>query len=221
MEESRRAALFLEVVLFIGVMAFSWVCGSSPMFVGLVAGAWQGVKHLVSPPTPVPTATAIVPTSLSPAFRPEVLRWEPEILTWSTTYQLDPNLIATIMQVESCGDPDVVSPSGAVGLFQVMPFHFAEGEDMNDPQTNAARGLSYFADSLKRAGGDVGLALAAYNGGQGLIEQPAADWPAETRDYIEWGKGIYAEVSEGVNPSPTLDRWLAAGGQSLCAQAAR
>ena len=43
----------------------------------------------------------------------------------------------------------------------------------------------------------------------------------DSNDYIEWGKGIYAEVSEGKNPSPTLDRWLAAGGLSLCAQAAR
>ena len=39
---------------------------------------------------------------------------------------LDPDIIATIIQIESCGNPAARSTAGAQGLFQVMPFHFEE-----------------------------------------------------------------------------------------------
>ena len=159
--------------------------------------------------------------SLSPVFTPEVLRWENEITTWAAAYSLDPNLVATVMQIESCGNPRVVSNAGAQGLFQVMPFHFAAGEDTLDPQTNAARGLAYLARGLELAGGQAGLALAGYNGGHSQIGRDASLWPGETRRYYYWGSGIYAEASAGAAQSERLAEWLAAGGASLCAQAAQ
>ena len=230
MEESRRALFLLQVGFVLMAMLLGGIVGLSVPAVRLVAGAEQWVMdqvqnagHWFDAPAPAASprnAKAVSPVKLSPAFRPEVLKWEPDILKWSDKYGLDPNLVATIMQIESCGDPAAVSPSGATGLFQVMPFHFEAGEDMSDPATNARRGLSYLADSLKQSQGDVGLALAAYNGGQSLMAVSSADWPAETQRYYEWGTGIYSEVSQGSNPSPTLERWLAAGGSSLCDQAA-
>jgi hypothetical protein len=102
---------------------------------------------------------------LSPLFTPEVLHWEPRIVAWSAQYGVDPNLAAIIMQIESCGDPGAVSSAGAQGLFQVMPFHFVAGENPQDPDTNAARGLKYFTDRLVQTNGDVGRAFAGYNGG--------------------------------------------------------
>ena len=114
-------------------------------------------------------AAALSP--LSPAFTTQVQYWAPLINAWSILYQMDPNLIATVIQIESCGDPTVGSSAGAQGLFQVMPFHFTPGEDMLDVQTNAARGLSYLAEGLAKANGHVGLALAGYNGGHGVIDR--------------------------------------------------
>jgi soluble lytic murein transglycosylase-like protein len=154
--------------------------------------------------------------SLSTVFHPRVQRWEPEILRWAGAYGLDPNLVATVMQIESCGDPRAVSRSGAQGLFQVMPFHFEAGEDMQDPETNASRGLPYLAESLLLAEGDVELALAGYNGGHGVIPRARSEWPDETRRYVYWGAGIYADAAAGRTASPRLAEWLAAGGMSLC-----
>ena len=154
--------------------------------------------------------------ALAPFFTPEVQYWTPKILRWAQDYGLDPNLVATVMQIESCGDPQATSVAGARGLFQVMPYHFAPGEDPYQPQVNARRGLGYLRRMLRRAQGDVGLALAMYNGGPGVQTLPPAYWPAETQRYVTWGAGIYADARAGRERSPTLERWLAAGGRSLC-----
>ncbi len=158
----------------------------------------------------------IVGVSLSPAFTPEVQAWGPVILRWSQERGLDPNLVAVVVQIESCGDAEAVSRSGARGLFQVMPFHFTAGEDAFDPETNARRGLAYLADSLRLSGGRIALALAGYNAGHSAISLPPAEWPAETQRYIYWGTGILADISAGRIPSPRLAEWLSAGGSRLC-----
>ena len=170
-------------------------------------------------PTP-PPPTPDWPMELSPVFTPEVQHWRESILGWSVTYRLRPNLIATLMQIESCGNSAVQSSVGATGLFQVMPFHFAEGEDPFDPDTNALRGLTYFADGLAMAGGDVGRAFAGYNGGHGIIHDLPTNWPQQSQDYQYWGGGVYTDAEAGLSESPTLQAWLESGGAALCALAA-
>ena len=152
---------------------------------------------------------------LAPLFSPEVLAWEEEILNWSEKYQLDPNLIATVMQIESCGYSRAKSSAGAMGLFQVMPYHFKEGEDPYQPGTNARRGLSYLRQSLE-FGGSTRLALAGYNGGINGAQNPEEYWPDETHRYLYWGVRIYKDAKEGKDHSPRLEEWLNSGGNSLC-----
>jgi soluble lytic murein transglycosylase-like protein len=158
---------------------------------------------------------------LSSVFTPEVRHWSPLIYAWAGAYNVDPNLIATLIQIESCGDPQAVSRSGAQGLFQVMPFHFKAGEDMLEVLTNGQRGMEYLASGLQIAAGDPGLALAGYNGGHSLINRGWAAWPAETRRYYEWGTTIYKDALNGLTQSPSLDKWLKAGGSSLCRRASQ
>jgi len=172
------------------------------------------LETAVSPAKP---SAAIVP----PVFTPEVRRWEREIVSWSTQYALPAELIATVMQIESCGDARAVSGAGAQGLFQVMPFHFQPGEDPGDPETNARRGLAYLARALELGDGSIDLALAGYNGGLSRISQRPDVWPDETQRYVAWGSAIYADVTEGRSSSPALQAWLEAGGARLCRAAAQ
>jgi soluble lytic murein transglycosylase-like protein len=158
--------------------------------------------------------------TIAPAFPAPVQARAQDIHRWAEAYGLPVNLIAVVMTLESCGDPSARSVAGAQGLFQVMPFHFADGEDPLDPETNARRGLSYLSRSLELAGGNAALALAGYNGGHGLIPRDPAAWPAETVRYVGWGRGILADLEAGVTGSPTLQAWLDAGGAYLCRQAA-
>jgi hypothetical protein len=155
---------------------------------------------------------------ISRVFTPEVQHWGTELSRWAVQAGIDPNLAATVMQIESCGDPGATSRSGAMGLFQVMPFHFAASDSPYDPDTNALRGLDYLRRSLQTAHNDARLAFAGYNGGIGVISRGEWAWPAETVRYAYWGSGIYADAVAGRDQSDRLDEWLAAGG-GLCAHA--
>ena len=178
----------------------------------LVAGL---VETAVDPPPPADAADPHLVL-----FTPEVRRWSSHIQQWASAYGLPPELVATVMQIESCGAPGVRSSAGAAGLFQVMPFHFEPSEDPLDVETNAARGLAYLAGGLELAGGRPDLALAGYNGGHGLIGRDPATWPDQTQRYVHWGTGILNDAAHGRSFSPTLQAWLEAGGAQLCQRAA-
>jgi len=161
-----------------------------------------------------------VPNSvrLAPFFAPAVLYWEDDILRWAKAWDLDPNLVATVMQIESCGDPRALSRAGAMGLFQVMPYHFNESESPYEPDTNAKRGMAYLRKALDTYQ-STRLAFAGYNGGIGTAAKPDSSWPNETIRYTYWGTGIYKDATKQNNYSPRLEEWMAAGGASLCRQA--
>lgn len=166
------------------------------------------------------TAVAAASGAISPVFSAEIQHWAPQIVKWAADHSLDPDMVATVMQIESCGDPQARSHAGAQGLFQVMPFHFTAGEDMLDPDTNAGRGMAYLAAGLQKANGDVGQAFAGYNGGHGIIGRSISSWPSEAQRYYGWGTGIYQDAKGGLTESPALQDWMEAGGASLCRQAA-
>jgi soluble lytic murein transglycosylase-like protein len=220
----RRMLLILALVLFVIV----------PMLVVLRLGVWtelvEAAGHIqaeaavanqvVAPQAAAPQAAVSAGGGISPLFSREVRYWEAKIVAWSAEFSLDPNIAATIMQIESCGDPNAVSRAGAQGLFQVMPFHFANGEHMQDPDINARRGLNYFVERMQQTNGDIGRSFAGYNGGHRAAGSNWSSWAHETQRYYVWSTGIYGEATAGLTESPTLQRWMEAGGASLCRQAA-
>jgi soluble lytic murein transglycosylase-like protein len=160
-------------------------------------------------------------TPLSAVFTAQVQYWSASLSRWAAAAGLDPNMAAVVMQIESCGNPSATSRSGAIGLFQVMPYHFAASDEPYAPDTNALRGLDYLRRSLAAARNDARLAFAGYNGGIGVISRSESTWPAETVRYAYWGSGIYADAMSGAAESARLNEWLIAGGTSLCAHASQ
>ncbi|MCH5184811.1 MAG: lytic transglycosylase domain-containing protein [Oscillospiraceae bacterium] len=111
-------------------------------------------------------------------------------------YGVNETLIKAIMKAESDFDPECVSKAGAVGLMQLMPETAKVMGVTNsyDEEQNINGGVGYFKKQLDAYGGDVKMALAAYNCGPtrlrnlGItsLEDPAdfAKLPAETRNYV-------------------------------------
>ena len=209
-------------VICIGVLlAFIWLGTGQTPTLAAVSGQSDGrIATDSSGPMTLNNASGLNQTgTISSIFPSEIQYWSGSIQTWAASAGLDPNLVATVMQIESCGDPRATSRAGAMGLFQVMPYHFAKGDDPYNPDTNAKRGLAYLKRSLDAANGIVRLALAGYNGGIGVIGRPEKNWAGETQRYAYWGSGIFSEASAGSQVSLRLKEWMAAGGASLCRQA--
>lgn len=190
------------------------------------ASSNPGKPTFVSPVEEVhPTKESTSKGKIAEAFTKSVQYWRNSLERWAESAGLDPNLLATVMQIESCGDPNAISPSEAMGLFQVMPFNFPE-EAQKDPQRmlntelNAQVATGILKNLLEKTNGNVRLALAAYNGGNIVLNNPdnTEKWPKQTQRYYEWAR-IYEEVKQDPQQSPTLNKWLSFGGTSLCKQA--
>ncbi len=102
-------------------------------------------------------------------------------------FDVDANLIHSIIKAESHFNPSATSPKGAMGLMQLMPETAGELGVKNayDARENVMGGTRYLKTLLDRYNGQVDLALAAYNWGMGNLEKKPDKLPEETLAYIE------------------------------------
>jgi hypothetical protein len=113
---------------------------------------------------------------------------------------LDPNLIRAVMQRESGGRRGAISPKGARGLMQLMPGTARRfgARDIFDPAQNIDAGAHYLKWLLNRYGGDVELALAGYNAGEGAVDKYGGIPPyRETQAYVPSVLARYRQLSGG------------------------
>ena len=122
----------------------------------------------------------------------------------SSRTELDPKLVQAVIQIESGYNPRALSRKGAMGLMQLMPGTARDlaVDDPWDPEQNGRGGTTYLRRLLDRFGGDLQLALAAYNAGPEAVVQYAGVPPyEETRDYVRKVFHLFtgedAEVLEG------------------------
>jgi hypothetical protein len=118
----------------------------------------------------------------------------------SVRYQIDPYLLAALVQQESGFNAGAISVDSAMGLTQMIP---ATAEALgvtnpNDPHQSIDGGARYLKMMLKRFKGNAEFALAAYNAGPGNVEKYHGIPPfAETRDYVKRIVARYKEKAGG------------------------
>jgi soluble lytic murein transglycosylase-like protein len=107
---------------------------------------------------------------------------------------LTPDLLRAVVQRESAGRPCAVSSAGAMGLMQIMPqtANYLGLMEPFDPAKNIEAGSRYLRELLDRYGGDLVMALAAYNAGPRKVDEAGGIPPIrETQDYV---RGITKQV---------------------------
>lgn len=143
------------------------------------------------------------------------IRLEPFIGAAAIRYGVDARILRAICFVESRYRVNVVSPKGARGPMQIMPDTAARYglRDPHDPEQAIDAAARYFRDLLKKFGGRVDLALAAYNAGEGTVTSFMTGKPLVLRDgRIVNARGV---VTGGVPPYAETQRYVRSVGSLI------
>jgi soluble lytic murein transglycosylase-like protein len=126
--------------------------------------------------------------------------YQAEIARAAKDYGVEEAVVRAIIHAESAFNPNALSRVGAQGLMQLMPGtarRFGVGNAFDAAQ-NIRGGVQYLAWLLKRFNGNVALAAAGYNAGEGAVDKYGGVPPyAETQRYVQ-RVGILAERYRGL-----------------------
>lgn len=187
------------------------------------------------------TPLAYQTSGLTIAWLPEtVQRWEGSMKEFGKKYNVDPNLLAIIITMESGGYPQARSEAGAQGLMQIMPGTAQDiaakflkqprtTYDIYDPATNIEFGAAYLAYLRDTFGSEsqdpdwnsvVELVAAGYNGGPGAARNLEKGNGLRNMQTVAYSRDAYNMWRERHAPSsPTFERWAERGGSHLISKA--
>ena len=125
----------------------------------------------------------------------------------SDTHGIDYELLQALIATESGFNTQAVSPKGAVGLMQLIPPTAARygvkadksaavEKKLTDPKTNIRAGSSYLSDLIRLFPGQIELAIAAYNAGEGAVQRAGNKIPnyPETKNYVKTVMQLYTTL---------------------------
>jgi soluble lytic murein transglycosylase-like protein len=141
----------------------------------------------VLPSLPAPRALRPILSTLRACDAISPGSFDPQIKAEADRQGVAPELLRAVISAESAFVPCAVSDKGAMGLMQLMPATAqAMGvTDPMDPGDNLRGGVRYLGQLLERYGGDLSLALSAYNAGPGLVDKYGGIPPIpETQNYV-------------------------------------
>jgi soluble lytic murein transglycosylase-like protein len=199
-EKVKRKIVVVSLLALVVSFGGRWMTRTEPTEEMKQASSYEAAEA-VSEPTP-PTLiiqpqvavessrqmASFNPTRASADWRERAAQYEPLIQSAALRHGVDARWLWIIAYLETRFRPELVSPKGARGLMQLMPGTAARFGVTNiwDPQQNIEGGTRYMRFLLDKFNGDVSLALAGYNAGEGAVMKYGYNIPpySETREYV-------------------------------------
>jgi len=185
-------------IFFRGGQSFDTAKGISPL--GRGAGKLDGK-------VPPASQTLLAMFEASPGYKTA----KAALRDASSRHSIDYELLQALIATESGFDAQAVSPKGAMGLMQLMPStaqRYGVAADKRasiekklfDPRINIAAGSRYLRDLIAMFPGQLELALAAYNAGEGAVQRAGNRIPnyKETQNYVQTVLQLYAYLKPSV-----------------------
>ena len=166
---------------------------------------------------PLPPLPPMAPTKLITFFEvsPTFKQVRQHLHDASKDHNIDFELLQALIAAESGFNSLAVSPKGAIGLLQIMPAtarrYGVDGDrkasierKLFDPRTNIKTGTRYLRDLINMFPGQLELALAAYNAGEGAVQRAGNQIPnyKETQAYVKRVLEIYSVLKPPPPPPP-------------------
>jgi hypothetical protein len=157
-------------------------------------GKWVATQEWANGDEPQSTGEVLlsemklVTDSIRAAFFAEEIPYGELIYAKAKKYDVDPALVAAVIEQESRFRPRAKSQVGAKGLMQLMPRtgRWMGARDLYSPEQNIDAGVKYIKYLDKRFNGDIKKIIAAYNGGEGNVKRYNGVPPfRETRQYVK------------------------------------
>lgn len=209
----RTAGRWIAVAAVCGLPALGQAAGT--IYLSVTPG---GLTHYSEdPPTPTSLPYLVIadPPARPPQPRIDSARLNPRasqlsayarlpdlsirnlVVAAAQAYGVPQALLFAVMHAESSFNPAARSPVGAIGLMQIMPptgARYGVHKNLSEPLHNIDVGARYLKDLLQLFDGDMELAVAAYNAGEGAVLKYGGRIPPykETRDYVPKVMNLYA-----------------------------
>jgi soluble lytic murein transglycosylase-like protein len=166
-------------------------------------------KLTAKPPAPTPPIYLSGEISFTGQNRPAVYLdrdgTEKLVREAAERHNVDPALVRAVIETESNWNPSARSRKGAVGLMQLIPTTAQRfgANDASNPKQNIEAGVRYLKTLLERYNGNLDLALAAYNAGEGAVDR-AGGVPhyRETQNYVQRVQNAYFRPGSGRMDDP-------------------
>ena len=129
-------------------------------------------------------------------------RYKTHINKYAKQYNVDVNLVKSVITAESCFKRKALSSAGAQGLMQLIPDTAKRFgvTDSYDPKQNIRAGVKYLRFLLDRFKGDLKKAIAGYNAGEGAVKRYKGIPPyKETRQYVKNVLKVYGLLNPNFN----------------------
>lgn len=154
----------------------------------------------IQPALYMPAQASLTGRNVRPSFMLDRDGAEKLVREAAERHRVDPALVRAVIETESNWNPAARSRKGAIGLMQLIPTTAQRfgANDAYSPQQNVDAGVRYLKTLLQRYDGNLDLALAAYNAGEGAVDR-AHGVPAfrETRDYVQKVQNAYFRPGSG------------------------